>query len=338
MRTTAPDPRREAERWFLRNGLPYFVGSERRVVQQGLTRSRLLPVLGTAALVGLVAGFGLALLTRAPAGTPGRYDVSGAIVVGLWAGAIVLWWYAATTLRLRIIATWAVRRTFAGLRLMIPLITRALPLLLLFVTFLFINTEVWMVASSLDPGVLTMAVMFFALLAVLFLLVRLPEEIDRLDDDLDVGRLVRRCAGTPVEGHAATALRGEQAPPDMNAAVEVTGLQRANLILVLLVSQAVQVLLVAVVVLVFFLVFGTLVMQDSVVEVWLGVDNVAHVPGLAGLTAPLIKVSVFLAGFSGLYFSVVAVTDETYRGQFFTAITHEMERAVAVRAVYRQLG
>ena len=36
--------------------------------------------------------------------------------------------------------------------MMFPLVTRALPLLLLFVTFLFINTEVWMVASSLDAG------------------------------------------------------------------------------------------------------------------------------------------------------------------------------------------
>lgn len=144
-------------------------------MQQGLARARLLPLLGTAQVLGVMSGTVLAL-------------------------------------RLWIIATWAVRRTLSSLRLMIPLVTGALPLLLLFVTFLFINMEVWL-------------------------------------------------AG----------------------------------------------------------------------------DDVAHVPGLAGLTAPLIKVSVFLAGFSGLYFSVVAVTDETYRGQFFTAITHEMERAVAVRAVYRQL-
>ena len=44
---------------------------------------------------------------------------------------------------------------------------------------------------------------------------------------------------------------------------------------------------------------------------------------------------MFLAGFSGLYFTVYAVTDETYREQFFTAVTRELERAVAVRAVYR---
>ena len=43
---------------------------------------------------------------------------------------------------------WAVGRTFGSLGMLFPLVTRALPLLLLFVTFLFINTEVWMVANS----------------------------------------------------------------------------------------------------------------------------------------------------------------------------------------------
>ena len=48
----------------------------------------------------------------------------------------------------------------------------------------------------------------------------------------------------------------------------------------------------------------------------------------------LLQVSVFLAAFSGLYFTVYAVTDETYRDQFFTEIKAELEKAVGVRAVY----
>ena len=48
--------------------------------------------------------------------------------------------------------------------------------------------------------------------------------------------------------------------------------------------------------------------------------------------------SIFLAAFSGLYFTVYAITDETYRRQFFTQITTELEHAVGVRAVYRALG
>src|SRR4029079_1077780 len=150
-----------------------------------------------------------------------------------------------------------------------PLVTRALPLLLLFVTFLFINTEVWMVASSLDPGVLAMAVMFFASSAVVFLLVRLPEEMDRVDDDTDRGRLVERTRGTPVE-HCSAEVFESIHDGELRGVLEVAGLQKWNLGLVLLVSQFVQVLLLSVAVLVFFLVFGSVVMQPEVVGSWLG--------------------------------------------------------------------
>jgi hypothetical protein len=311
---------REAEQWFVRHGLPYFVESERRTVRRGLRRARLLPVLGFALLLGAAVGVVAGLLLT---------DVSGGIVLGLLVAGAVLAFFAATTLRLRIIARWAVGRTFRSLGMMFPLVTRALPLLLLFVTFLFINTEVWMVADSLDNGVLAMAVMFFAALAVAFLLVRLPEEMDRVDDDVDPDRLVQRCQGTPLGSSAAEVFVAAD-QDDLPDLVEVTGLQKWNLVLVLLVSQSVQVLLLSVAVLVFFVGFGSVVMQPDVVGSWLGRD-------VTNVTGPLVKVSVFLAGFSGLYFTVYAVTDDTYRQQFFTSVTHELERAVAVRAVYRTL-
>jgi hypothetical protein len=317
---------RDAEQWFLRHGLPYFVDSERQIVRVGLSRSRVFPVLGAALLVGVAVGVATGIAVHA---------VSGGLVFGLLTAGVVLAIYAATTLRLRIIARWAGGRTLATLSLMFPLVTRALPLLMLFITFLFINTEVWMVADSLDPGVLALAVMFFATLAVGFLLVRLPEEMDRVDDDIDPGRLAARTSGTPLEDRAA-ALFADADPAELRRTVEVAGLEKGNLVLVLLVAQTLQVLLLAVAVLLFFLVFGSVVMQDAVVESWIG-HEVHGVPGLGGLTAPLLKVSVFLAGFSGLYFTVYAVTDETYRQQFFTSVMRELERAVAVRAVYRNL-
>ena len=79
------------------------------------------------------------------------------------------------------------------------MMSRALPLLLLFMTFLFINAEVWQVTSSLDGGVLWLTVLLFAVLAVAFLLVRLPEEVDRTDDDVDEAFLLGACGGTPLE-------------------------------------------------------------------------------------------------------------------------------------------
>ena len=48
-----------------------------------------------------------------------------------------------------------------SLRMLFPMVTRALPLLLLFMTFLFINAEVWQVSATLDGGVLWVTVLLF---------------------------------------------------------------------------------------------------------------------------------------------------------------------------------
>ena len=62
---------------------------------------------------------------------------------------------------------WAWQRTLAQSPLLFNVIVRALPLLLLFTTFLFINAEVWQVAGTLT-GVVYVATLgiFFALGAV----------------------------------------------------------------------------------------------------------------------------------------------------------------------------
>ena len=74
------------------------------------------------------------------------------------------------------------------------------------------------------------------------------------------------------------------------------------------------------------LVFGNVIMQPYVVQTWLGEDAYRNV------TEPLVKVSVFLAAFSGLYFTVYAVTDETYRQQFFTSVTREYSEPLGAMA------
>ena len=103
---------RDAELWFLRHGLPYFVRSERATVHRGLSRARLLPVLGVALLVGAAVGV--------PTGIWVAGDVAGGLAAGLFAAGVVLAVYAGTTLRLRIIARWAVGRTFAQPRDAVP--------------------------------------------------------------------------------------------------------------------------------------------------------------------------------------------------------------------------
>ncbi len=329
-RAAAPDEITAAERWFVDHGLPYFVDDLREEVARGLSRPRLVAVFAAAVLVGLVAG----VLTGAWLGA------ATGVGAGLTVLGVVLAAYAVTTLRAWIIVGWAVRRTFRSLGLVLPLVTRALPLLLLFITFLFINAEVWQVAASLDGGVLWVTVLLFAALAVGFLLTRLPEELDDVDEEVEAQQLVDACVGTPLEDAA----RHLAARVDRVGAVdaEVRGLQKANLVLVLLVAQAVQVLLLALAVFAFFIVFGVVAMEPSVVSTWTG-GTLHPIDGPLGevagerLSLELLRVSVFLAAFSGLYFTVYAVTDELYRRQFFSVVIHELERAVSARVAYRWL-
>ncbi len=328
---SVPDPDlRAAEAWFVAHGLPWFVDDVRARVHAGLRRRRLLSVLLGGLVLGAVAGTMLVWLTDRPG-----VDAGSGLVLGSQVVIVVSAIYALTTLRAGAIARWAFRRTLGSLGLLFPLVTRALPLLLLFITFLFINAEVWQVSATLDGAVMWLTVLLFSAIAVAFLLVRLPEEMDIFDRDLDPARLVAGCRGTPLETAARSYADRDESHPVLDE--RLGGLQKANLILVLLIAQAVQVLLLSLSVFAFFLVFGALVMQPEVIEVW-----VTHPPTpLLGrgdhLSQELVQVSVFLAAFSGLYFTVYAVTDELYRKQFFTTIVRELERAVSARAAYRMM-
>lgn len=329
------DPRDEvaaAERWFVDHGLPYFVDDQRAAVARGLGRARLVPVFALSVLVGIAGGIAVGALAGAGA--------AAGIGAGMTVAGIVLAAYAVATLRAWIVVGWAVRRTLRSFGLVLPLVTRALPLLLLFITFLFINAEVWQVAASLDGGVLWVTVLLFAAIAVGFLLTRLPEELDSVDDEVESRQLVDACAGTPLEAAARSVAARVEKVGAVDA--EVTGLQKANLVLVLLVAQAVQVLLLALAVFTFFIVFGVVAMEPSVVSSWTG----GPLHGLDGpvgawlgdrLSLELVRVATFLAAFSGLYFTVYAVTDELYRKQFFSVVIRELERAVSARVAYRYL-
>jgi hypothetical protein len=293
---TDPPPQDEvtAERWFLSHGLPYFVDDVRAGVHRGLARGRLVLVVLIALAMGAAAGSVVGLLA-------GRLDLG--LTVGAQTAIAVLLLYALTTLRAWAIATWAFRRTLRSLGQLFPLVTRALPLLLLFITFLFINAEVWEVAADLDGSVMWLTVALFTAITVGFLLARLPEELDGLDP-------------------AAAEHR-------------IGGLQRANLVLVLLIVQLVQVLLLALAVFAFFVGFGLLVMEPDTIRGWTGQESLHALSFFERANIELLQVSTFLAAFSGLYFTVYAVTDEVYRKQFFTGIEHELERAVTAHRAYR---
>jgi cytochrome bd-type quinol oxidase subunit 1 len=101
----------------------------------------------------------------------------------------------------------------------------------------------------------------------------------------------------------------------------------------------VQVLLVTVLVFVFFVVFGVITLTRGVMYTWVGRRlEVIHEWKVSGdtfvLTEELLKVAIFLAAFSGLYFTVVLLTDATYREEFLERVVSDVRDAFAARAAY----
>lgn len=254
--------------------------------------------------------------------------VSLAVVNLALLGAI----YLVTSYGLLPLTRWALAKTARELGAVAGLLGRALPLLLLIQIVLFVNTEMWQVAAGFDGLFLGATIGLFLLIGVAFLVTRLPRELDRLATFATAAELGDEVAGTPAEGVADLAACSLE-PARLSAR------QRGNVLLVALFSQGLQVVLVTVILGGFFVAFGLLTVTPEVLATWIGAsgDQVLAF-GVLGrelvLTAELLKLSAFLASFSGLYFTVVLVTDATYREEFFDEILAELRQTFAVRAVY----
>ncbi|MFC7492161.1 MULTISPECIES: hypothetical protein [unclassified Knoellia] len=319
-----PNDVAKCEQWFDANGLPYFVEAGHESIRRAFGTRVVALWAGIALAVGVGAG---ALALVADASRP-----DAAFVAVVTAG-IVAALRCAKVLRVPLIGRWALAHAWAGRSLLIPLATRALPFLLLFITFLFINTEVWQVASSLSRQLLWSSIAVFVVLAVSFLAPSFDTEITRLGAEVEGERLVASCVGTPVASAAREILDEPQLAAQV-AGIRLRGLERRNLLLMLFITQAIQVVSLAFIVFCFFVVFGSIAIQPEVIESWVGHAPTYETGGLHLVSNELFSVAVFLSGFAGLYFTVQAVIDQNYRREFFSRIEDDLQRAIGVRKVY----
>jgi hypothetical protein len=210
------------------------------------------------------------------------------------------------------ILRWALARLLSQLASSLALLTRAIPLLMIFSVVLFLTTEMWQVFSQASAASLVVLALLFIALGTSFLVARLPREVRSLEHD----------AG------------GESAELDRR--------QRLNVGLVLFVSQALQVLLVSLAVGAFFVVLGTLLIDAGVLESWIGsgghvllnIDFLGH-DGI--VTEELLRVSGAIAAFTGLYFAISMLTDDVYRREFLDELTAEMRETFRARGEYLRL-
>jgi hypothetical protein len=229
--------------------------------------------------------------------------VGNALLVGLL--YLIIGYGLLSTIR------WGLVRLLSQIALSVATLARAVPLLLLFALVLFMTTEMWQVASSVTPGVLVVIGVMLVAFGTLFLVVELPGEVRALERD-----------------HSA------DAPLSVR--------QRVNVGLLIFTSHALQVLVVALAMGGFFVVFGSIAVQPEVMRTWIGSTGHEIVAfnflgERAIVTEELLRVSAGIAAFSGLYYAIAVLTDATYRGQFLDRLNRDLGATFQDRARYLAL-
>jgi hypothetical protein len=206
-------------------------------------------------------------------------------------------------------------------------------MLILVLALLLFTTEVWQTAAALDVTKMVLVIALFMVIGTAFAVVRIPRQVSELSAFESWERTKDRCRSAPI----AAVVDGLAEPG--NDTPSLSRRQWNNVGLVVLVSEAVQVVLVTILVFVFFVVFGMITLTQGVMYTWVGRRlEVLWRFKISGetfvLTEELLKVAVFLGAFSGLYFMVVLLTDAAYRKEFLDEVVSDVRDAFAVRAAY----
>jgi hypothetical protein len=257
-------------------------------------------------------------------------DAAEGVVLGLVLLTLIYLW---SSYGVGPLIRWGWRRGRGQLTGLGSLVARALPLLLLFNTFLFINAEVWEVAGTLYGVAYVIVIITFVALGTIFAVSRVPGVIRSVNSFESWDDIEHNLRGTPGEGVPLPTAEFEEDPLRLR--------QRVNIGLVVLFGQALQITLVAAALTGFFVLFGVFAITEVTVGGWTRLADV-HILAdatLSGrplvLSEPLVRVSLFLGAFSGMYFTVVLTTDDTYRTEFSDDVGPEIREALAVRSAYR---
>jgi hypothetical protein len=369
--------RRSTERWFVARGVPQLVEgyrSEQRMDTRAAPYIAGWLVLGTvvvwppwpdAAPVQRALGTGLAIVLILGAvglllGARGRLrswrrvkiDVLDVVLVGAIPGVVIGVMnadvgpvlpimgtvllgigaiYLVTAFGLLEIGFWALRHLRSQLGQISRLVAGTLPILLILVVFLLFASELWQASSTLGGADLAAVVALFLGVATLLVVTRASEEVRAIEGRLGRDEIAALVADTP----AAAAAVPDRSPP-------MRWPERVNLVALMLVSQLVQSLFVAALIVVFLVALGILAIPEQVQETWVGGSVRDLLPfELFGETR-LVSVELLIAagllgGMCGLYFTGLALTDAAYRAEFHANVVADVEQIVAVRAAYRQM-
>lgn len=238
--------------------------------------------------------------------------------------------YLVTRYALVSMAGWAVRQTARSAGDFYLVATKALPMLLIVLIVLFINTEVWQVAGSLDGPLLWTSSGLLLVLGVLVTMERTHAQIADLDHEAPVEQVREACRATPL------AQAAEQLPHFVGPRLERP--QRRNMLVSALATQAIQAAIIGLLVWLFFIVFGVVAITAGVQQAWVGdlgsPDILLTIADGHVLSRALLRVATFLGAFAAFYTAIYASSDPAYRASFSEDVGASLQQAVDVRRVY----
>ncbi|MDZ4264702.1 MAG: hypothetical protein U1D00_03200 [Mycobacterium sp.] len=234
------------------------------------------------------------------------------------------------------ILLWAFRFAWIQLGALGTLMSRALPLLMLTVVVYFTG-ELWQLAARMTRERLWQTIGFLALVALLFMIATIRDEVDALREDrAGPSDPVALLTGTPLQPAAG-------APP---ARTPLSLAEQVNVVAVMVVAQAIQVVLFTAGLFVFFLALGIIAIPDDVTVLWSSEETCAvGTPPCAGtwfgihipIPQTVVHTSLFVAVLSGLYFTVSTSVDPLYRQRFFDPLVADVAVSLAGRDAYLEL-
>jgi hypothetical protein len=234
------------------------------------------------------------------------------------------------------IALWAFRFAWVQFGALGSLMGRALPLLML-TLLVFFSGELWQLAARMTRQRLWQVIGFLALVALLFVVTTIRDEVRALREDraeqTDPRDLL---AGTPLAG----LIDHDPARTPLSRA------EQFNVVAVMVVSQAIQVVLFTAGLFAFFLALGVIAIPDDVAVLWSGETTCSvgqppcagtwfgvHIP----VPQTIVQTSLFVAVLSGLYFTVSTSVDPLYRQRFFEPLIADVAVNLAGRDAYLEI-
>ncbi|KQY05972.1 hypothetical protein ASD37_16540 [Mycobacterium sp. Root135] len=231
------------------------------------------------------------------------------------------------------IAGWAFRFAWVQFGALGTLMSRALPLLMLTVVVYFTG-ELWQLAARMTRQRLWQVIGFLALVALAFMVTTIRDEVRALRDD----RAEQTDQASLLTGTPLAVAPGEQIPR-----TPLSRAEQINVVAVMVVSQAIQVVFFTAGLFAFFLALGIVAVPYDVAVLWSGEQTCAvgqppcagtwfgvHIP----IPQTVVHMSLFVAVLSGLYFTVSTSVDPLYRQRFFDPLIADVAVSLAGRDAY----